>query len=333
MKRLLSALLLASLLLIGFTACAEKEDTGDSIDVAYLTGSTGLGMAKLIDDNSLNPLYDFEGHDGPAMLKNKLLADTDIEIAALPTNLAAQIYKLTNGAYRVVALNTLGVLYLATTGEPITELTQLIGKTVYVPDAAPEAILKHVLIKNGIHIKTDDTDTTPGVTLSRKYTLDTIQSEYLRPGTSVEIVLLPEPKLTVIEKAHSETLHLLDITAEWNKVSEQKLVQGCIVASKDFIENREDQLKAFLTAYEASILFMENPDNLDAAATIASKDGIKILPKKAVALSAIPRCHITYIDGAEMKETLSAYLEALFETAPATIGNQLPDDTFYYVAD
>ncbi len=331
MKKLFSSLLLLTLLLTSLAACAPKDTS--EVEIAYLSGSTGLGMAKMISDNEENEQYDFERYDKPTDLRDNLLAaDCDIDIAALPTNLAATIYNKTNGRYKVVALNTLGVLYLATSGTPVQSLTELIGKTVYVPETAPGYVLHHILTKSGIHVKTGDTDTEPGVTLDYTYTLETLPTEYLRQGTNVEIVLFPEPKMTAVQKqaaaAGKEVKVMFDMTEEWNKVEETQLTQGCIVASVDFIENHPTLLKSFLEEYEVSIEYMEKSENLENAANLAVSIGI--LPSKPVALSAIPRSHIAYIDGAEMKSTLSAYLTVLHGQNPQSVGGKLPDEGFYY---
>ena len=49
-----------------------------------------------------------------------------------------------------------------------------------------------------------------------------------------------------------------------------------------------------------------------------------------VAERAIPACNIVYIDGSEMREKLSGYLNVLFEQNPQSVGGQLPGDDFYY---
>jgi NitT/TauT family transport system substrate-binding protein len=45
---------------------------------------------------------------------------------------------------------------------------------------------------------------------------------------------------------------------------------------------------------------------------------------------AIPHCHITCLEGEEMKAVLSHYLEALHSQNPSSIGGVLPDDGFYF---
>ena len=65
----------------------------------------------------------------------------------------------------------------------------------------------------------------------------------------------------------------------------------------------------------------------DASALIEKYD---IVPA-AVAQKALPYCNITFIEGSEMQEKLSGYLNVLFEQNPASVGGALPADDFYYI--
>ena len=49
-----------------------------------------------------------------------------------------------------------------------------------------------------------------------------------------------------------------------------------------------------------------------------------------VAQKALPECNIVFIEGVEMKDSLSGYLSVLFEQNPKSVGGALPDDAFYY---
>ncbi len=119
----------------------------------------------------------------------------------------------------------------------------------------------------------------------------------------------------------------LDLTEEWNKnSSDTELVQGCLVVRKEFAEKYPETISAFLNEYKASIEFTNSNPN-EVGAMIADT---KILPNKAVAITAIPSCNITYMDESEMKASMSAFLEAMYSIAPASIGNKLPNDDFYY---
>lgn len=119
----------------------------------------------------------------------------------------------------------------------------------------------------------------------------------------------------------------LDLTEEWNKNSNgTELVQGCLVVRREFAEKYPETVASFLNEYKASIEFTNSNPN-EAGAMISDA---KILPNKAVAIMAIPNCNIAYMDGNEMKASMSAFLEAMYSVAPASIGNALPNDDFYY---
>ena len=121
----------------------------------------------------------------------------------------------------------------------------------------------------------------------------------------------------------------LDLTEEWNKVSDGKqLVQGCVVVRKEFADNYPGSVKEFLKEYEASIEFVnEDPET---AALYIKEFGIFANDK--VAKNAIPKCNIAYLDGEDMKEAMEAFIEAMNSVAPSSIGNAIPGDDFYYGA-
>ena len=66
----------------------------------------------------------------------------------------------------------------------------------------------------------------------------------------------------------------------------------------------------------------------DEASKLAEKYDIV---EASIAEKAIPQCGITFIDGEAMKKELSSYLSILLEQDPKSIGEQLPDDAFYYM--
>ena len=70
-----------------------------------------------------------------------------------------------------------------------------------------------------------------------------------------------------------------------------------------------------------------NSDVDGAAALVGSFD---IVPE-AVAKKALPACNIVFISGEEMKSKLSGYLKVLFDSAPQSVGGNLPADDFYYI--
>lgn len=125
---------------------------------------------------------------------------------------------------------------------------------------------------------------------------------------------------------------ILDLNAEWNKVQGENgssMVTGVTVVRKEFLEENESCVKAFMEDHKASAEAVNaDPENGAALAVDA-----QIVAKVPIAQKAIPNCNITYIDGTEMKQALSGYLEVLFGQDPQSVGGGLPEDDFYYVAE
>lgn len=355
MKKLLSILMLSVMLLTLLASCAmpietetttpnadnndptppvadkpgdeqNKEETPSVIKVYTLNGTTGFGMAKMMSDNKNNSKYQFSVQSDAAFVQNALI-NGDVDIAALPTNAAANVYNKTEGGVKILAVNTLGCLYVLTKeGVTLTSFEDLRGKTVCVPAQNPTFIFTDLCKKNGLVPGTDITID------SQSYAKPDALRDALASG-AVEIAVLPEPMVTLaMAKAKQNNVTLknaMDLTAEWDKVNTPgSLVQGCIVVRTAFLEKYPTAVKEFLTAYEASIKFLST--NTAEAAQMIADNGI--FAQAAVAEKAIPKCNVCYLAGEAMKNAMKVYLEVLKGIQPVAIGGTLPDDNFYYIA-
>ncbi len=323
MKKIISLLLTLVLVISVATSLfscqkdpAPQTET-TTVKIGYFAGTTGLGMAKMIHDN--NASYKFTSYTGPDTII-PAFARGEIDIAALPTNAAPKVFTSTQGKAQLLAINTLGVLHICTNNITISSLNDLAGKTIYVPEAAPKLVLKHVLDTAGVQ----------NYTLNEEYNLDTLPNA-IAQGI-VDIALLPEPKVTVAQNQYkklqtesgtNETKFAvpLDISVEWGKVSSEPLVQGCVIVNPAFAAENPEAVAKFLADYEASVSYMKAPENLDSAAQIAASVGI--LPNAVVAKNAIPRSNITFMVGDAMKNAAIGFYAAL------NIAN--PGDAFYYI--
>ena len=248
--RKLTALLLAVLMVLALAACGQKDDAAAvdkdlTVNVVSLNGTTGFGMAKLMADSKAGTAalnYSFTVETDPSNATAALVNGT-ADIAALPTNAAAALYNKTDGAVQVLALNTRGVLYVVTDGtESITSFADLRGKNVYVPVQNPTFIFQYLCEKNGLTAGTD-------ITIDNTYAQPAELNTALASG-EVHIAVLPEPMVTIARAANPDLTAALDLTAEWDKVSEAgSLVQGCVVVRKAFADAHPNEVKAFLTEY------------------------------------------------------------------------------------
>ena len=286
-------------------------------------------MAKLMDDaanGTLAQSYAFTVKSDASDVQAALI-NGDADIAALPTNAAANLYAKTNGEIQILAVNTLGCLYLLTgNGTSVSSFADLRGKTVYVPAQNPTFIFTYLCKANGLvpgkDIKIDNTTYAAAANLR----------DALASGL-VDIAVLPEPMVTIAKSAAKQSgktlATALDLTAEWNKVTTPgSLVQGCVVVRKDYLDKHPKEVEAFLKSYEASIAYLTS--NTESAATMIEKHGV--FNKAAIAKQAIPKCNVCYLAGADMKAAMQNYLQILYNLNPATVGGSLPDDAFYYGA-
>ena len=307
------------------TAAPEAEVPVTTFRIAGLKGPTTMGMVKLMSDAEAGETHqDYQvTMYGAADEVVPLLVKGDIDLAAIPANLAANLYNQTEGKVQVAAINTLGVLYVVTTGDDVKSVEDLKGKTVYSTGkgTTPEYVLNYILKKNGIDPEKD---------LTVEYKSEATEvAAALQAADEGAIAVLPQPYVTAAQSQIEGLNVALNLTEEWNKVStDSDLVTGVLVASTEFIEQNEAAFEEFLKDYQASIEWV-NSNTADAAELVANYG---IVAKAPLAQKALPACNITYVDGAEMKTKLSGYLQVLFDQNPKAVGGAMPGDDFYYGA-
>lgn len=299
---------------------AEKTD----IRVAGLKGPTSIGMVKLMrdaeDGNAANN-YEFTVAGSADEVTPKLIKG-EFDIAAIPANLAAVLYNNTEGEIRIIAINTLGVLYIVEKGGEVAKLEDLKGKTIYATGkgSTPEYTLRHILEKNGI-------DPDKDVTIDFKSEPSEVVP--LLKKAEKAVAMLPQPYVTVAS-ANVEGLNtVIDLNAEWGKVeSDTGIITGVTVVRKAFADEHPEAVKEFLKEYGASVEYVNA--NVEDAAALVEKYGIVAA---AVAKKAIPQCNITFISGNEMKTPLSVYLGVLYEANAKSVGGKLPGDDICLVLE
>jgi NitT/TauT family transport system substrate-binding protein len=322
------ALLVSVLLLVGLLTACGKNNADDpaakaQVNVVGIAGPTGIGLVNLMENNQSGEAandYTFTIVNDPQQAVAAVV-NKSADIAAVPTNLASTLYQKTSGGVQVLAVNTLGVLYMLENGNSITSVADLRGKTIYTSGqgANPEYILRYVLEKNGINPDTD---------VQIEFVADNDTLGTLVTNGTAKVAMVPEPKATACLKQNSAVKNVLNMTEEWGKVSggDSTLMMGCVVARKEFVQNNPDAVKKFLEEYEASINAVKA--DVPAAAQLCVTHGI--IPKAPIAQAAIPNCNLTYVDGNEMKTQLSGYLKVLFDYNPKAIGGAMPGEDFYY---
>ena len=301
----------------------------DSVTVMELKGPTAMGMVSFMNEVDQGEIteenYEFQIAASPDEV-SPAIAQGTVDIAAVPANLASVLYQKTDGGVQVLSINTLGVLYLVGNGDAIQNISELKGKMIYASGkgATPEYALNYILKENGL---------IPGEDVQIEWKSEHTECVAALAEHPDAIALLPQPFVTTAQSKNSSLQVVLDLTDEWDKIQEKNngnssLVTGVTIVRTEFAQEHPEVLKDFMEHYEESVSFVNN-NTEEAARLIGSYD---IVPEE-IAKKALPECNIVCIDGNEMKEKLSGYLEVLEQENPQAIGGALPADEFYYDAE
>ena len=297
------------------------------VRAAALKGPTAMGLVKFMDEAEAGTVsdndYSFQIAASPDELTPQI-AQGSLDIACVPANLASVLYNNTDGAVRVLAVNTLGVLYICDSNGSIQSVVDLAGKTIYASGkgSTPEYALNYILEGNGL---------TPGRDVTIEWKSEHAECVAAMTKDSQAIALLPQPFVTTAQMKDDSIRTALDLTEEWNALQNDadasSLITGVVVARADFVDEHPEAVEAFMKHYRESVAFVN--DDIEAAAELIG--AYDIVPA-AVAQKAIPACNIVCMEGDEMKNALSGYLEVLFEQNPKSVGGTLPGDDFYYAS-
>lgn len=304
------------------TADKTEEPVPGHIRIGSLKGPTSMGLVQLMDragKGETDNTYAFTMAAAADEINTALLKG-ELDMVLIPANVASVLYNKTGGEVVVLNINTLGVLYILEYGETIQTLKDLAGRTIYLPGkgTTPDYALQYLLTQNGL-------------------TTEDVDLQYKSEGTEViaalaqdkeAIGLLPQPAATVATVQNEGLRISLDLTAEWDKVSDDGgLLTGVTLVRKAFLQENPGAVQLFLEDHLISTKYT-NENVAEAAEMVAA---LGIVPKAPIAVKAIPYCNIVSITGAEMKVALSGYLSVLASQNSKAIGGTLPGEDFYYI--
>lgn len=324
MKKKITILILAALLGLPaiLAGCSKQAQAEVTVRIGSLKGPTSMGLAELMDKTEKGEAgadYEFT-MAATADEINTAFLKGDLDIVLIPANVAAVLYNRTDGQVAVLNINTLGVLYLLESGETVQSAADLEGRTVYLPGkgTTPDYALQYILVQNGL--------TPEDVNLQYKSEAAEVVSALAEEPEALG--LLPQPAVTTACMQNENLRIALDLTEEWDKVStDSSLVTGVTLVRREFLEQNEPAVQAFLSAHAESADFANH--NVEQAAEMTAALGI--VPKAPIAVQAIPFCNITCITGTDMQTALSGYLSVLAGQNPEAVGGALPDEDFYYL--
>jgi len=303
---------------------SEPLSATEALRIAGLKGPTTMGLVNLLSmesDGTASMDYDLQLY-GAADEIVPLLMKGELDMAAIPANLAATLYQKTSGGIEAVAVNTLGVLYVVEKGDTVQSMADLKGRTILSTGkgTTPEYVLRYLLTQNGID---------PDKDVTIEYYSEATEVTAQMANAEDAIAVLPQPYVTAAGLQDDTLRVALDLTEEWNKICDTQLITGVTVVRKEYAEEHPDVVAAFLADYAKSV-DAANTD-LDGTAALCEEQGV--VAKAAIAKKALPNCNIVCLTGDDLKTNASAYLQVLFDADPAAVGGAMPGDDFYWSAE
>ena len=340
MKKFLALLLSVCLLAALCAGCGSTQTTAEdpatdetttagtedpvTIRLGGLKGPTSMGMVKLLSDNDAGTTtnhYAFTMAGSADELTPKMLQG-ELDILAVPVNLGSVLYNNSEGSVQLLAVNTLGVIYIVEKGgQTVTDWESLRGQTIYATGkgSTPEYALNYLLEENGLDPATD-------VTIEWKSEPSEIVAQMAAEDHVV--AMLPQPFVTVAQDKFSDLQIAIDLTEEWDSLDNgSQLNTAGLIVRTEFAQEHPEAVAAFLKEYAASTEYV-NANVAEAAKLVGQYD----IVEASVAEKAIPYCNIVCITGEEMKTSVEGYFQVLFDQNPASVGGTLPGDDFYYIA-
>lgn len=310
-------------------AASEEEEAAaplsvtEPLRIAGLKGPTTMGLVNLLSMEQAGTAamdYDLQLY-GAADEIVPLLIKGELDMAAIPANLAATLYQKTSGGIQAVAVNTLGVLYVVEQGDTVHSMADLKGRTILSTGkgTTPEYVLRYLLTANGLD---------PDKDVDIQYYSEATEVTAQMATTQDAIAVLPQPYVTAAGLKDDTLRVALDLTAEWDKVADTQLITGVTVVRKAYAEEHPDVVAAFLADYAQSV----NAANTDLDGTAALCEEQGVVAKAAIAKKALPNCNIVCLTGEELKADVSGYLQVLYDADPAAVGGTLPGEDFYWTA-
>ena len=322
MKKILTLGLILAMALTMFTACSSEEvpsTVSQTVNIAALNGPTGMAMVDLMD---MEDKYAITTYQAPTDITAKII-NGEVDVAAVPSNLAAVLYNKTEGDIVAVSPIALGMLQILGNNADVQEVSDLAGKTIIASGqgGTPEYVLQKVLQDNGLTIYED-------VNVQWVANHSEVNTQLLsQEGT---IAMIPEPFVsTALAQGQEGVTKLFDLNELWEEATGQQLPMGVLVATRSFAEERSDDLKVLLSDLQASVDYV-NDSPAEAAKAIVEHG---FIGDEAIAEAAIPNCHIVLYTGDNAAEgigMLKTFNQTLYDMDPASVGGALPDENLYY---
>lgn len=340
MKRLISLMLIAMLLLVGCAGNTESvtteennapvevaeeevaEETVEPVNIKVIApyGTPTLTLVKMMTENPViaeGVTIEYEGIQATDVLSATLI-NQEADIAIVPTNLAAVLHSKDLG-YKLAGSSVWGILYLVSS-EDIQTVEDLRGRTISLlgRNLTPDAMLRYILTENDINPDED-------VTLEYFSGASELASNYI--SGQGNLGMIPEPLLTNVLMKREDSKVVIDLQEEWKAITGlESYPQASVIISEKLIQEHPEVVEAFLETYDESVDWLnENPEQAG-----QYYEGLNIGLKTAIIQKAIPNSHLDFKPVDESKDAVTTYLNVLFDFNPKLLGGQPVDENLFF---
>ncbi len=317
MKKILALFLGFVLTITVFSGCKAKEPI-NIIIMDDLNSATFVNLIDKTKNGSAENEYKFTTVYSASAVAAKITKG-EVDIAVVPSFVAATLYDKTDGAMTLLALTASGSMNLVTKGENITKYEDLKGKEIFVSGRGTdtEYMLKYILLKNGV---TPDTVKVTSVADDNKLI------EKFNDGAA-KIAVVGEPAKTLLINKVPDTRTVMGITADWNSMTNSSgIIQGSIVVREEFLKKNKGKVKKFLKEAETSV-YMASADTATTAKLCVTEG---IFETEEIAKSVLKNSEIGFVTGSDMKTRFRKSIKALHTVGMKVMGTKAPGDKFYY---
>lgn len=315
-------------IMIGMMACLGAQAVQETqlneqpliVRMGVMQGPSGFSTIGLvrnggkIDDSTIVEMSTFPS-------PNEVIArlvNGDLDIAALPTNVAANL-AAKGVPIQVTAVVGEGMLMLLTSDTTLKDLSDLAGRRITIPGAGstPDQVTRILLEAQGYDVQKD-------VELDYSIASPAQVAQMLIAG-KVDLAVLPEPFVTLALNTNKNVRVLVDLQSLWQEVTgSAHYPMTVVVVHKQLVEKYPDRLKSVMDAIRASVQWVnEYPEQ---AGVLIEEANIM---KASMAVPAIARCNLVFRRAIDAKEAMETYFKVLYEFDSQSIGGKIPDASFY----
>jgi len=307
---------------ISAQAALEQQQQTEplSIRMGVMQGPSGFSSIGLIRNDSLiaeGLKVQLNVFPSPTEVIARL-ANGELDVAALPTNVAANLYNK-GVAVKLAAVVGEGMLMLVSTDDSITELAHLAGRKISIPGAGstPDQMARIITALLGFD---------PDLDIELDYSIAApAQLAQMLIAGKTDLAVLPEPFVTVAFNGKPDLRVLINIQEVWSMFTGSgNFPMTVIVVADAFPAAHPEAFTTLMASLKESVAWV-NANPLEAGELIEEKG----ILKAQLASPAIPRSSLVFKTTREAYDSLQDYFKMLYGFDYMSIGGALPDASFY----